>query len=101
MADGRHIENRMGQTGLHDKLPPPSVVRGLRLAVKHVARFAVAQGHSGDPRMGSLKIPCRTSHWSSTVAQNAFRATHEQTNEQRTEGKRRGKARLALRAVGA
>ena len=39
----------------HDKFLPPSMGHGVR--------FAVAQGHSRDPRMDSLKSSCRTSYW--------------------------------------
>ena len=67
----------------HDKPPPPSV--------GHEARFAVAQGHPGDPRMGSLKSPiiCKTSYWSYISKLLRF---WWQTNEQKkrqTEERRR------------
>jgi len=46
--------------GPHDKPLPPSVGHG--------GEVSVAQDHIRGPRMGSLKIPCRTSYWSSIVS---------------------------------
>jgi len=41
--------------GQHEKSPPPSMGHGTRFAVRHAARFAVAEGHPMGPKTGSLK----------------------------------------------
>ena len=97
-----HFKQGVAPIGRRDKPQPPSVGHGVRFAVQHVTRFAVAECHLRNPRISSLKSSCTTSYWSSieTIVLNCLvlveRQTNKQTNERTERRRRRVKPALTL-----